>query len=156
MSRLLKASLLLLSLSLISSLYYTYSLFLDSSILKGAHRTLQHRLQHNQLALERSQQALKQTQKELKASRQKLAKMEAAKPKGARKLANRASKIPLIGTIASVGLLAADGVEAVSDCYDDPQQCQQEVESLYREGKENAGRGLEFANSWLSEQLVSQ
>ena len=110
MSRLLKLSLLLLSLGLFSSVYYGYQLFLKNALIEGAQRTLESRYQRSQKALKKSQQELKQTKKSLKRSQEKLAKLEAKQPKGVRKLANKAAKIPLIGTLPAIGLFAADAV----------------------------------------------
>ncbi|MBT3309149.1 MAG: hypothetical protein HOL04_04230 [Gammaproteobacteria bacterium] len=136
MSRIVKLSLLLLSLSLLSGAYFSYTLFLEAALLKGAHNTLQQRHKRTQQALKKSKQALKQTQKSLKSSQQKLAKIESNRPKGVRKLATKASKIPLIGTIASVGLIAADAVEAATECYQEQTQCKEDLETLYQEGRE--------------------
>ncbi len=136
MSRLLTTLLLLMLLGLFSGGYYAYTLFLEGALLMGAHKTLQARHTRTQQALKRSRKELRQSRKALKSSRQKLAKIEADRPKGVRKLADKATKIPLIGTIASVGLIAADAVEAATDCYQQQAQCKQEIESLYQEGKE--------------------
>lgn len=136
MTRLLTTTLLLMMMGLFSAGYYAYTLFLEGALLKGAHKTLQGRYARNQQALKKSQSALKESRKELKSSQQKLAKIEAERPKGVRKLANKASKIPLVGTIASVGLIAADAVEAATHCYQQQEQCKEEIESLYQEGKE--------------------
>lgn len=135
MNLLVKLSLLLLTLSLLSAAWLSYTLFLESALLKGAHTTLKGRYQQSQKELKRSQRALQQSQRELKSSRQKLAQMEAEKPKGVRKLANRASKIPLLGTLPTAGLLAADLWESLTHCYHNPEVCRAQMESLYREGE---------------------
>lgn len=136
MSRLLTTLLLLMMLGLFSGGYYAYTLFLEGALLMGAHKTLQARHMRTQQALKQSQRELQKSRKALKSSQKKLARIEANRPKGVRKLADKASKIPLVGTIATVGLIAADAVEAATDCYQQQEQCKEEIESLYREGRE--------------------
>ena len=128
-------TLLLMLMGLFSGGYYAYTLFLEGALLKGAHQTLQARHARTRHALQKSRKELKQTRKALQQSRRKLARIEAKQPKGVRKLADKASKIPLVGTIASVGLIAADAVEAATECYQEQEQCKEEIESLYQEGK---------------------
>ncbi len=131
MKRLLAALLVLVTLTLLGTSYLSYSLFLQGALLKGAHNTLQGRYSRTQAELQKTRKALKQTRNQLQKSRQKLSKMESKKPQGARKLATRASKIPLLGTLPSIGLIAAD----LYDCYQKPSQCKEEIETLYEEGK---------------------
>jgi Tfp pilus assembly protein PilN len=142
MSRLLTTTLLLMLLALFSSGYYAYSLFLESALLKGAQKSLQGRYTRTQQALKKSQQELEKSRRELKQTRkalhqnqQKLARIERKRPRGVRKLADKASRIPLVGTIATVGLIAADAVEAATACYQEQAHCIEEIESLYQEGR---------------------
>ncbi len=145
MTRLLTTLLLLMMLGLFSGGYYAYTLFLEGALLMGAHQTLQARhvrtqqrlkqrqndLRQARKTLNNTQKELKQTRKALQNSQQKLTKLESQQPKGARRLANKASRIPVLGTIPAVGIFAVD----LYDCYKTPTQCKEGVLDLFEGGK---------------------
>ena len=119
--------------------------------LKRKHQKLEQRLKKQKQALEKSRQRLKETENKLEKSRKRVSRLEAEQPKGARKLAKGASKIPVVGSIASVGLMAADAVEAAEDCYQNQEQCKEKIENSYDSVKESTGRGTRDASAWFSE-----
>ncbi len=147
----------LLILTLLGGSYFTYTLLSKITLLKGAQSSLQARLERNEQALNKSRKKLAETRNQLDQTKQKLAKIEREQPKGARKLANRAAKVPLIGTIATIGLFATDTVLAATTCYNAPDTCKEGLLTLYEEGKAEAETGLElFTNRWLTEPAATE
>lgn len=153
-----------------SGLYYITSLLGEITHLKGykqsaerllnKNRTLESKLKKSRgdLDMERKRLAatekrLDSTKKDLDKANHRLAKIEADKPKGIRKIARGASKIPIVGSIASVGLMAADAAQAAEECYKDPDKCKNDASVFYEESRESAGKGAESANAWISEQV---
>lgn len=164
-------ALLIAAISVIGGgLYHINTLLGEITLLKGykqqaaqllkKNRRLQSTLERNHVELEQQKKRLSATEKrlhttetELENTNRKLARIEAEKPKGARKIARGASRIPVIGTIASVGLIAADAAQAAEACYREQEQCREDASRLYEEAKESAGRGAESANTWISEKV---
>ncbi len=153
-----------------SGLYYITSLLEEITLLKGYQQSAERLLKKNrklESSLDKSrndldshkrkltatEERLNSTKKQLDGANKKLAKIEANKPKGMRKIAKGASKIPIVGSIASVGLIAADAAQAAEECYKKPEQCKKDASAFYEESKKSADRGAESANIWISEQM---
>lgn len=140
--------------------YQLYSMVTELSQLRGIkqrtaklqkkNRSLESALKAKQQELDRHKRTLSQTRQQLNESNRKLAKIEADKPKGVRKFAKGASKIPIIGSIASAGLLAADAAQAARECYEERETCKKEVLEFIESSRESAEKGAEYVKESLT------